>query len=404
MAQAIERHDVTDLKGFYELMALTREVRFEVVTDLFSGRTPWPGAVRSLENALENLRDIPVRDGKALLDVAAGRAMGVDLGYELGELEKDILYLRSGEEALFRRLEELHPNFADEVRTTTDALRDKRFNCWITDRDGTTNNYCGRYNSSIQSAYNAVFLSRFARSRVKTSVFITSAPLRDPGIVNISVNPENTFIYAASKGRECLDLRGVRRAFPIEESKQALLDAFNEHMEAILEDPAYEIFTLIGSGFQKKFGQTTIARQDITKTISEAESTAFLEKIEAVTAHVDPDGMHFRIEDTGLDVEVILTVDGVDGGNGSKDFSKAEGVQFLDTTFALHLPQGPNLVSGDTRSDVPLAEAVLAHCPDTWALFVTKDHALRETVQALTPNALIVSTPDVLVTALGVLA
>ncbi|MGE4293040.1 MAG: trehalose 6-phosphate synthase [Desulfovibrio sp.] len=400
MAQAIERRELTDLKGFYELMAQTRDVRFAAVTDLFAGRTPWPGAVRSLENALESLKALPMREGKAVLEVAAGRSMGLDLGYEIGELEKDVLYLRSGEEALLRLLGELHHGFADEVRIAAETLRGLDFNCWITDRDGTTNNYCGRYNSSIQSAYNAVFLSRFARSRVGNSVFITSAPLRDPGIVNISVNPENTFIYAASKGRECLDSHGVRRTFPIEEQKQALLDSFNAHMEAILEDPAYEIFTLIGSGYQKKFGQTTIARQDITRTIPEGESRAFLEKIEEVTAHVDPDGGNFRIEDTGLDVEVILTVE---GGDGLKDFSKAEGVHFLNETFGLNLSQGPNLVSGDTRSDLPLAEAALAHCPDTWALFVTKDPALRDAVRALVPRSLVVSTPDVLVTALGAL-
>jgi hypothetical protein len=398
MAKAIERRDLADLKDFYELMALTRDVRFEAVTDLFAGRTPWPGAVRSLENALENLRAVPVSQGKSMLEVTAGRSMGVDLGYEIGELEKDVLYLRSGEEALLRRLGELHEGFADEVRTAADTLRGIDFNCWITDRDGTTNNYCGRYNSSIQSAYNAVFLSRFARSRVGASVFITSAPLRDPGIVNVSVNPENTFIYAASKGRECLDLRGVRRVFPIEEQKQALLDSFNAHMEAILEDPAYEIFTLIGSGYQKKFGQTTIARQDISKTIPEAESRAFLDKIEEIAAHVDPDGGNFRIEDTGLDVEVILTVE---GGDGLKDFSKAEGVNFLNETFALNLAQGPNLVSGDTRSDLPLAEAALAHSSDTWAVFVTTDPDLSDAVRALMPKSLIVSSPDVLVTALG---
>jgi hypothetical protein len=91
----------------------------------------------------------------------------------------------------------------------------------------------------------------------------------------------------------------------------------------------------------------------------------------------------------------------VEGGDGLKDFSKAEGVNFLNETFALNLAQGPNLVSGDTRSDLPLAEAALAHSSDTWAVFVTTDPDLSDAVRALMPKSLIVSSPDVLVTALG---
>lgn len=398
MAQAIERRPIADLRELYALMARTRDVRFEAVGDLFAGRTPWPGTVRSLENALENLRAAPTRDGRTVLEVAAGRGMALDLHYEIGELEKDILYLRFGEEALLRRLAELHDGFEDEVRQAADALRGREFNCWFTDRDGTTNNYCARYRTSIQSAYNAVFLSRFARSRAASSVFITSAPLRDTGIVDVSVNPAGTFIYAASKGGECLDLRGVRRVFPIAPEKQALLDAFNDHMEAILEDPAYEIFTLIGSGFQKKFIQTTLARQDISGAVPEDESRAYLERIEAVVEHVDPEGGHFRILDSGLDVGVVLTVD---RGDGVRDFTKAEGVRFLNETFDLHLERGVNLVSGDTSTDLPLIEGVLRHNPDIRVLFVTDDQELAGIVRDMVPNALIVSSPDVLVTALG---
>ncbi|MGE4469116.1 MAG: trehalose 6-phosphate synthase [Desulfovibrio sp.] len=401
MAQAIARYHVTDLKGFYELMAQTREVRVQAVAALAAGRPPEPAFAHSLENALLNLRETLRPDGKAELEVAPGRSMELDLGYELGELEKDLLYLRQGEAALLAYLDELQPGFSAETALAADTLRGLRFRAWITDRDGTTNNYCGRYNSSIQSVYNAVFLSRYARANVGRSVFITSAPLQDPGIVNVSVNPGKSFIYAASKGRECLDLEGVRRVFPIEEEKQALLDSFNTRMEALLEEPEYEIFTLIGSGYQKKFGQTTIARQDITGTIPEAESRAFLARIKEMTARVDPEGGHFRIEDTGLDVEVILTVD---DGQGGKDFSKAEGVDFLNSTFDLGLDQGPNLVSGDTRSDLPLAEAVLRHSADTWAVFVTRDEELARVVRELAPRSLIVSCPDVLVAALGALA
>ncbi|SKA74920.1 hypothetical protein SAMN02745704_00800 [Paucidesulfovibrio gracilis DSM 16080] len=401
MGQGMEPTPIVDLKGFYERMHQTREVRVRAVADIAAGRVPDSALVRVLETTLEDLRNILRPDGKAELEVTPGRSMELDLGYEIGELEKDVLYLRQGEDALLTFLAQLHPDFSQEVSTALNVLQGRSFKAWITDRDGTTNNYCGRYNSSIQSAYNAVFLSRYARVHVGRSVFITSAPLRDPGIVNVSVNPDGSFIYAASKGRECLDLEGARRVFPIEPEKQALLDAFNARMETLLCEPAYGTFTLIGSGYQRKFGQTTIARQDITGTIPEDESKAFLAVIGQVVAEVDPEGRHFYIEDTGLDVEVILTVDDEQGG---KDFSKAEGVAFLDQTFALDLQKGPNLVSGDTRSDLPLAQAVLERCPETWVVFVTRDEELAADVRRLTPSSLVVSRPDVLVTALGMLA
>jgi hypothetical protein len=301
----------------------------------------------------------------------------VDLGYEVGELRKDIFFLRYGEDKFLVFLSTLSQGFFAEVNKVEAALQGRRFRTWITDRDGTTNNYCGRYNSSVQSVYNALWLTRYARAQAGNAVFITSAPLRDTGIVDVSVNPPGSFVYAASKGREFLDL------------------------EAILEDPAYEPFTLIGSGFQRKFGQTTIARQDITGSIPAAESEAFLRKIGEVVAHVDPDGGAFVIEDTGLDVEVILTVE---GGGGLKDFDKEEGVYFLDETLRLGMDQGPNLISGDTRSDLPLVRAGMGRSEDTWALFVTRDEKLEADVRALCPNAVFAPSPDVFVAALNQLA
>ena len=129
-----------------------------------------------------------------------------------------------GEERFFEHLADLHDGFSEQVDAAVARLEDVKLNCFITDRDGTINNYCGRYRSSIQSVYNAVFLSRFAKNNTQNPVVITSAPLKDPGIVDVSVNPEKTIVYAASKGREFIDLQGVRRSYPVAAEKQALLD------------------------------------------------------------------------------------------------------------------------------------------------------------------------------------
>ena len=65
----------------------------------------------------------------------------------------------------------------DVLHRTAAQGRSKPFRNLITDRDGTTNNYCDRYASSVQSAYNAAWLSNFSRHCVDNAVFITAAPL-----------------------------------------------------------------------------------------------------------------------------------------------------------------------------------------------------------------------------------
>ena len=66
-----------------------------------------------------------------------------------------------------------------------------------------------------------------------------------------------------------------------------------------------------------------MARQDIGKSIDEDESKALLSTLEKLTNELDPDHQNFRIEDTGLDVEIILTVE--TSGDGLKDFDKGDG-------------------------------------------------------------------------------
>ncbi len=388
------------LKAFYQLMAATVPVRRRLTQAMLAGPEPVATAdVEFLRLSLAALLGIPVENGQPVVALDQKRSIPLDLRYEIGELEKDILYLEQGEDALLDFLARLHQGFAETVAAGVEHLAGLRFNCLIADRDGTTNNYCGRYLSSIQSAYNAVFLSRFAKRLVRHPVLLTSAPLLEEGIIQVSVNPPGTFIYAASKGRECLDLNGERRSHPIPAEKQALLDALGHELATLTLRPEYEKFTLIGSGLQRKFGQLTIARQDIGGSVPEAESAAFLEIVRGLVAGADPEAAHFRIEDTGLDIEIILTQDTVQGQ--TKDFDKGDGVAYLDARLGLHLDQGAHLVCGDTGSDVPMLRTVLERCEETWAVFVTRNPELADTVRALCPRAFIVPEPDMLVTTLG---
>ena len=395
----IQRRDVRSLAEFYALIEETRAVRARIAEQVLAGQPAHPADFEGLENAREALGDVPAAGGQRVLKLDDERTIQVDLAYEVNELAKDLLWLSAGEEGFLAHLAELHDGFSEQVQAGVDALAGQRFEAFITDRDGTINNYCGRYRSSVQPAYNAVFLTRFARACCKHPIIVTSAPLAGPGLVDVSVLPEGALVCAASKGREFIDLTGTRRSFPIAEEDQALLDRLNERLKALVARPGCERFGLIGSGLQFKFGQTTIARQDITGTIPEADSEAWRAKIEALVAELDPAGDKLVIEDTGLDLEIILTIGGEEG---ARDFSKADAVRYLAGELGIDLDHGPHLVCGDTAGDVPLVEAVVERDPTgTRTVFVTTKEDLRARVTEVCGDALFVSTPDVLVTVLG---
>jgi len=380
-------------------MGATRQVRYDAVSAILGGDPVPHSIIDSLTNALASLEDTPEVDGKRVLSLDGERTIGLEMDYEINETRKDLFYLEEGEETFLDFLSDLHPGFDDQVAAGRELLAGLDLNCLITDRDGTINNYCARYLTSIQSIYNSVFLSRFALNKVQRPVILTSAPL--DGLIEISINPEGKIFYAASKGRECLDLEGRTRRLPISAEKQAAIDALNARLSDMIKQPEYEKFSLIGSGLQFKFGQSTVARQDIGKSIAENESKAFLATLEALVAELDPDEQNFRIEDTGLDVEVILTIE--TSGEGLKDFDKGDGVKYLNNELGLEMFRGPHLICGDTGSDVPMLEAALELMPDTRAIYVTNKEDLAKRVTGLTPNALIVPEPDILVSIMGTL-
>ncbi|MBD3356210.1 MAG: hypothetical protein GF363_03575 [Chitinivibrionales bacterium] len=129
-----------------------------------------------------------------------------------------------------------------------------------------------------------------------------------------------------------------------------------------------------------------------------------MQRIRETVDAVDPAGEYFRIEDTGLDVEIMLTVATDNEEGGAKDFDKADGVMFLDRELGLGLAAGPNLICGDTSSDVPMVAASLGRTDRTWAAFVTTKKELRKRVADLCPNTFLTDRPDVLVTVLNELA
>ena len=394
---------IETLQQLYELMNASREIRERIVTLALRDRDIAPVFIEKLYHAVDILENIPELNGRRTLSTAGGKVIYLDLTYEIDELKKDLYFLEHTEDEFYSYLEGFHAGFNIEVASGLNFLKDTRFSNFITDRDGTVNNYCGRYRSSVQSVYNALFLTRFVKSSVQNAVIITSAPLDNGGLLDISIDPENIFIFAGSKGREYIDTTGISGRFPIEEKKQQMLNILNKKLSGLIKKKEYEIFSLIGSGLQFKFGQTTIARQDINNSISEEESENFFDTVTGVVHETDPEGKYFRIEDTGKDIEIVLTVESGSASGILKDFDKGDGIQYLDRTLGLGLKTGPNLICGDTGSDVPMVAYSAEITKSTWTLFVTEDRDLREKLLSVCGNSFFVPSPDTLVTILNLL-
>jgi hypothetical protein len=387
------------LEEFYEFMQRLQPARREFAAACLAGITNAMD-IAVLENALHAIDRLD-GDGDVRTLLLGGDPAPVTLDYERRELSRDITFLDRTTQEFQRQLGADHKNFENDVEECVQFLRDRPVSTFISDRDGTVNNYCGHYRSSHQSVYNAVFLSRFVRAIRGESVILTSAPLEPHGILELSTMPERTVTIAGSKGREFVAVDGSRDQMAIPEEQQSALTRLNDRLGALLEKPEYRPFSLIGSGVQYKFGQTTIARQDIHSSIDTNRSDSFLEVITNLVREIDPKETIFQIEDTGKDVEIMLTVE------GSREFTKGDGVSFLAQKLPIDFAgDGFALVCGDTASDLPMVTAVaeLAGVARTLAVFVTGDEELGHRVQSTVPESLIVSSPDVLVTALNRIA
>lgn len=391
------------LESFYDFMGEIHTVR-RAVTSYYLIDAHRPEHIRSLEEALSALDGLPGdRFDKTLS--AGGFETTVTLDYERTELEKDIFFLETAtmrpeafSEYLATHNAELGRTraFASELEETVRFLRDTPIANFITDRDGTVNNYCGRYRSSHQSVWNAVYLTRFARQWAREPVILTSAPLLSDGLLELTAMPAGSVHYAGSKGREYHGRDGSKGAMEIDEAKAAALDGLNRRLDELVSRDEYRAFGVIGSGMQHKFGQTTVARQDIHGSIPHERSRAFLEEVRSLVHELDPNGTNFGVEDTGKDIEIMLTVE------GQREFTKGDGIGFLDDALGLDLAKGPNLICGDTWSDLPMVErsAELSGPDATAAVFVTDDAELRSEVAGLVSRSHFVPAPDVLVAAL----
>jgi hypothetical protein len=381
-----------ELKNFYKLMFDLKNLKKSILKKYIKN-LELNEELEELKKYLKKLESLTSNNYNASFSID-GKNIQTDISYEIKELKKDIILLEKGEENLISDLK-----ISEELDYLIKNIKQKTFDTFVTDRDGTINNYCARYQSSIQSIYNALFLYRFNTKNTKNPIIITSAPLEKIGIIDISIDPKNTFIYGASKGREFIDLKSKKYTFPIEKEKQEKLNILNKELALILSKKEYEKFSLIGSGLQFKFGQTTIARQDIMKSVSEKESLNFLNFVKSLVKKLDPRGSFFRIEDTGKDIEIILTIDSKE--KNLKDFDKGDGLNFIKETLKLNFENKNILVCGDTFSDVKLVEKAAFYTDKVTSIFITEDEKLKKEVSIFCKDSFFVSKPDSLVTFLN---
>jgi hypothetical protein len=84
----IETQRIGDLKSFYTLMAQTRDVRFEIVKEMFSSQDVRKERITALKNALDSLEE-SLDDGyKTVLKIDGSESIDVDVTYEVTELKK----------------------------------------------------------------------------------------------------------------------------------------------------------------------------------------------------------------------------------------------------------------------------------------------------------------------------
>jgi hypothetical protein len=387
------------LSEFYELMFTSRNIRRNIVHDYFESRSTkhYSKDLLRIKNTLTKI-DRENRKYKLYTDKDA--FVLTDLNYEISELEKDIAFCTKDFDAIIQIHGDNYNNFSNEVQETISFLNEISFPHFISDRDGTINNYCARYQSSIQSAYNAIWLTQFCRNNTKSATILTSAPIKSPGIMDVNTSNENDFIFAGSKGREFLR-NGKKYELRIGHDQKEALEKLNNNILELTNQTVFKKFTYIGSGLQFKFGQTTIARQDINYSIPKAESINLLREIEKLIHSIDPEQQFFRIEDTGKDIEIMLTIK--DDSQGLKDFDKGNGVNFINKTLNLQYEKSNCLVCGDTFSDISMATELLKDNDKVFIIFVTRNPKLiSELKTKFNPEKLrIVSNPDVLITSLG---
>merc|ERR1711920_66841 len=174
--------------------------------------------------------------------------------------------------------------------------------------------------------------------------------------MELCVAPRGYFTYTGSKGREYFNtaMQRVLEAQELPSHQRELVEELHRRLLMLCGQPGNTKFLGIGSGLQRKFGEVTMARNDPDGTVADPESRRFMAAVRQIKEELDPDGTELDLHDTGTDMEIFPRVTG-----GRASFDKGDGVECLNRKLHLHVKEGPNIVCGDTSSDVSMVTATL---------------------------------------------
>ena len=384
----MEINDIVRLQ--HDLQKIKKAYVTEFLLD--TNRTLFGETLASIKTTLSALEALPGEEFRKTVN-SNGGTMAIDLTYEITELRKDAFYLENGERSFIREYIALDGHAEEQMLAGKEYLGADGIDFFFTDRDGTINNYCARYSTSTQSIYNAIFTTAFVR-RIDTGVILTSGPMKNPGLLDVVICPDGTYVLAASKGREFVDVKGGFHSYPIDSRHSAKLDLLNRELSQLLSTEKYRIFSVIGSGLQFKFGQTTVARQDIAGSIHQNASVALLDTVRDLVTRVDPRQEYFRINDTGLDIEINITLSSESVER--RDFDKGDGMAFIVDELSLETENRSILVCGDTMSDLAMLRKAKEFSKSIKTIFVADSEPLKKAVRQIVPSAYFVDNPDIL--------
>uniref|UniRef100_A0AC35FDQ1 Trehalose-6-phosphate phosphatase helical bundle domain-containing protein n=1 Tax=Panagrolaimus sp. PS1159 TaxID=55785 RepID=A0AC35FDQ1_9BILA len=412
----IHQQDIKTLDDFYTMMMRTRDVRRQIVERVLKGIPIRPHFGISLSNAKESLLQACESNSTVLRVMTSGDPdaavphASFDIRTELDEFEKDLNFLKYvtsddvyNVESFIETLQVYHPVSKDKYREEVMALGDlftdaDHFNYFFTDRDGTLKLYSCSYPASVQPAYSGVIQAQFARRCAQTCAILTTAPMMQIGILDVSTIPEGYYYYGASAGREWfIDPSSKFKDQSIPEQDLELLDRVFLAISLLLEDPKLKHFAWIGSGLQKHYGHLTIARQDANRSIPDSQTQALVSKVHQIVKEIDPTGQTLSIIESETDMKIYLKE-----RDSGEIFDKGQGIELLVNHMKCDLSTGTILVCGDSETDLPMLKVCLKNnATGVFTVWVTTNEELRNTVRKLCEeynnrNYVFVSCPEVL--------
>jgi len=383
------------MRDLFDLMWRVKFVCQSLVGAWFEGGEPHPRSVGVLRHALQALESAPAGDGgRCQLVLEGRRRIAVEMSTEKDGLRDDLIFFNYGVEALLKHIAR-QPTMTDmEAQMAAGAafLGTAQFRNFIAARNGTINPHCGRHATSIQAAHNAIFLTTFARGQCTNAVILSAAPLQ--ALRDVCTIPEGVFHLAGSLGKEVVSRHGVYYGIEVPKDTQPRLELFNQRVRQLLKRPDLAKFAMIGSGLQFKLGQTTVARGDVSGSVTEEESAAFVETLRSLALETGKG--HLKVVPAEYDVEIVPA-----DGRPDVTWTKGTGLEALDRWLRLDLAAGSNLVCGSAAADLAMLKVAVRLSPEeTSAVFVTIDPALQAEVRSVCPRCHFVPAPDVLITLL----